>query len=214
MYRAYGYVVCRSVFHAYRKAENHGSDEHVTWNGEIYLFFYQVTDTYGTNHSVKDEAYTADGGAGHQCYEAREFRTERQYDSEYRCDADNARVEYTGDVKHSGVLAVSGVGRCSEQRCDEGSNTVAAEGAVQTGLAQEVLAYGRRYGAHIAYVFHHGSEGYRCDGHDRRDNHGLIGVVEYGERSTFAAHGEACPCGFAQWGEVYLTAAGGCDVRQ
>lgn len=63
-------------------------------------------------HSVKDEAYTADGGAGHQCYEAREFRTERQYDSEYRSDADNARVEYTGDVQHSGVLAVSGVGGC------------------------------------------------------------------------------------------------------
>ena len=64
---------------------------------------------------------------------------------------------------------------------------------MQARLLQEVLAYGRGYGAHIADMLHDGGNGYRDNGDNGGDEEGRVHIVEYSQHGLLTAERQADP---------------------
>ncbi len=92
----------------------------------------------------------------------------------------DAGVVDLGEGEHAGVLTVGGVGGAAEHTGERSGETVANEGAVQTGILDEVPAGGGGDGGDVADVLHHGGDG--DGGHDEDG-----GDVELGDDELLQA---------------------------
>ena len=86
---------------------------------------------------------------------------DREDDSHDSSNTHYEGVEYAGQGYYAGVLGVGGVGRAAEQTSQGGTDTVAQQGAGQTGISNEVLAAGSADSHNIANMLNHCSNGNR-----------------------------------------------------
>ena len=140
---AYSDAVACSVLDANGDDEDEGGNEDVAAGGEVDTVLDEVADSDSGDHAIEDEADATNGGCGHEADEACELRTEAEDDGEDGGEADDGGVEDAGEVEDAGVLAIGGVGRGSEEAGNGGGKAVAGEGAVESGILEVVLSYGR-----------------------------------------------------------------------
>ena len=176
---------------------------------EISVVLDHVADTDRGDHAVEDQGDAADGRYRHHMDDSRELRAEGQDDRIKGSQTDHEGIVDLGQSQHAGVLAVGGVGRSTEQGCDGRADTVADEGAVQTGIFNEVLADRGADGGDITDVLHHGRDRDRDDGNDRADQKaGVDLIAEQAEDRVFPGNGQTDPLGLRNFGEVYLAGNG------
>ena len=173
-YRTNLNATIRAILYADRHNHDERSYEHVARRREVDRCLDEVAHTYSRNHTIENEAHTADCSGWHQTDEAGKLRAEAEHDGEAGCKADDSRIEHLGEVEHTGVLAVCSVGRSAEHRGEKRSKSVAAECAMQARLLDEVLAHGALDGTHITDMLHDCGEGDRENGDYRCHDTGLI----------------------------------------
>ena len=166
----------------------------------------EVAHAHGGNHAVKDERHAADNAGRHGADDGGEFRAEREQDGEHRCNLNDTRVKHLRQRQNTRVLAVSGVGRCAEKRGDRGSQTIAEQRAMQTGVGDVIAIAGGADGGDVANVLDHRSQ---SDGHDGNDSrHRQAGIhVSAGKQAknrVLPQDGQANPRRSGHAGEINL----------
>ena len=174
--------------------EDHCGDNQVTGLGQVHLVFHHVADADGGDHTVEDEADAAHDSGGDGVDQCIKLGGEAQDNGVDGSQTDDPGIVNLAEGQHTGVFAVGGVGRAAEHTRHRGGQTVAQQGAVQTGILDEVLAGGGGDGGDVADVFHHGSDG--DGGHDEDG-----GDVKLGDDELLQAH----KVGLTNLGEVHLT---------
>src|SRR5699024_273592 len=113
--------------------------------------------------AIQHKADAADDDGGDGVDDGIELGAEAQDHGEYGRNADYPGIVNFGQSQNAGVFAVGGVGGTAEQTGHAGGKTIAQQGAVQAGVADEVFAHSGADGSHVAHMLHHGSQ---SNGHD------------------------------------------------
>ena len=116
------------------------SDQNVTHVNEVNLVLNDGTDTGSSDHAVQNEGDTADNSSGDGVDDCLKLGRQGEDDSHDSSNTHYEGVEYAGQGYYAGVLGVGGVGRAAEQTGQGGTDTVAQQGAGQTGISDVVLA--------------------------------------------------------------------------
>ena len=153
--------------------EHHGGDDQVAGLGEIHFVFHHIPHTHGGDHTVEDEADAAHDGGGDGVDQCVKLGGEAEDDGVDGGQTDDPGIVYLAQSQHAGVFTVGSVGGAAHEGGDGGGQTVTQQGAVQTGIGDEILAGGGGDGGHIADMLHHGGDG---DGSHDQDG----GQVELG----------------------------------
>ena len=177
--------------------QDQGGNDNVAGVGEVDLVLDHISHADGRDHTVEDEADTADGGAGHGGDEGGKLRAEGEDDRKHGGQANDAGIIDLAQGQNAGVLAIGGVGRGAEESGQGGGKTVAQEGAMQAGVDKVIALAGGGDGAHIADMLNHGgkAQGHNCQQRGGQQRAVDLAGGEEAEHGAVPVDGKSEPLG-------------------